>query len=136
MGKVFTGKVMIPGDRINEYLEALEEAEKAREPSRQHAEALAKDFEDYLSGKLSLRTVRKHSRIIYMFIEFLFHHTDVEKLEEVTKGMVNTHFRNWYKKKVWGSSNPIDLKVALKKFFLFLASEKGITNEKVLKSLS
>ena len=39
---------------------------------------------------------------------------------------VNTHFRKWWKRKVWDSSTRDDLRIALKKFFRFLASEKGI----------
>jgi len=34
MAKVYTGKVAIPGDKIQEYLKLLEEAEKEREPFR------------------------------------------------------------------------------------------------------
>jgi hypothetical protein len=49
--------------------------------------------------------------------------------------MVNTHFKQWWKRKVWDSTTPDQLKVALKKFFTFLAAEKGIVNEKVLKAL-
>jgi len=33
MPQVFTGKVIIPGDKINEYFKIMEQAEKEREPS-------------------------------------------------------------------------------------------------------
>ena len=56
-------------------------------------------------------------------------------LYEITRGMVNTHFRAWHKRKVWDSATPNDLRVALKKFFEFLATEKGIEVPKVLEAL-
>ena len=135
MAKVFTGKVVIPGDRIEEYFQAMAEAEAEREPFRQTLEGLNQDFADYLSEKYVKKTVRKHTGIVEMFIHFICRQTDVESLEEITKGMVNTHFRRWYKRKVWDSATDNDLRVALKKFFQFLATEKEIVNQKALDAL-
>ncbi len=135
MPKVFTGKIVIPGDKIDEYFKALEQAEKEREPFRQYLEALKEEFAQYLSKKYNKKTVNKHTWIIEMFTEFLCKYTDVEKIEEITRGIVNTHFRQWYKRKVWDSATPNDLRVALKKFFQFLDTEKGIKNTKVLEAL-
>ncbi|MDI6793743.1 MAG: site-specific integrase [bacterium] len=137
MARVFTGKVVIPGDKIDDYLELMAEAEKEREPFRKSLAGLNEDFADYMLDEKGLteRTARKHGWIVGMFIEFLCSQTDVESLEEVTRGIANTHFRNWWKKKVWSSETPNDLRVALKKFFQFLAAKKGIENEKVLKAL-
>lgn len=135
MAKVFTRRIIIPGEKIGEYLKAMEEAEKAREPFRRYAEDLRGEFEDFLSERFSPRTASRHNQIVHMFIEFLCGYTDVEGFEGVTRGMANTHFRNWYRRKVWDSATPNDLKVALRRFFQFLASEKGIVNEKVLKGL-
>jgi hypothetical protein len=59
-----------------------------------------------------------------------------EKIEDITRGMVNTHFKQWYKQKVWGSATPDDIRVALKKFFQFLDKEKGIKNLKVLEAFN
>jgi site-specific recombinase XerD len=59
----------------------------------------------------------------------------VEKIEDITRGMVNTHFKKWWKRKVWDSTTSDQLLVALRKFFVFLAEDKGIVNEKVLKAL-
>jgi hypothetical protein len=67
-----------------------------REPFRHSLEELLEDFRLYLSERYSDRTVNKHGWIIEMFIEFLSRQTDVERLEEVTRGIVNTHFRQWY----------------------------------------
>jgi len=67
-----------------------------------------------------------------MFIEFLCRYTDVEKIEDITKGIANTHFHRWYRRKVWDSTTPAELKTGIIKFFTFLAQEKGITNQNVL----
>jgi site-specific recombinase XerD len=135
MPKVFTGRVAIPAEQFGEYLQRLAEAEKQREPFRRSLEELLEDFRLYLSARYSDRTVNKHGWIIEMFIEFLSRQTDVERLEDVTRGIVNTHFRQWYKRKVMDSSTVNDLRVALRKFFQFLAAEKGIQNPKVLDAL-
>lgn len=135
MAKVFTGRVVIPGDQIEAYFQAMAEAEKAREPFRKHLESLSQEFEDYLATKYVPKTVRKHSSIVSLFIDFICHYTDVQSIEEITKGMVNSHFRSWYRRKVLDSATESDLRVALRKFFQFLASEKGITNQKALDAL-
>ena len=135
MAKVYTGKVMIPGDKMDEYFQILKEAEEKREPFRNYLIDLNKEFEEYLSIKLSEKTVRKHTFIIDLFIDFTCRQTDAESIEEITKGMVNTHFKKWWKRKVWDSTTPYELRVALKKFFQFLASQKNIVNEKALKGL-
>jgi len=135
MPRVFTGKVVIPGDKIEEYIKALGEAEKAREPFRQYLEGLNEEFATYLAARYARRTVNKHTSIIDMFVEFISRQTDVGKVEEITRGMANTHFRQWYKRKVLDSATPDDLRVALKKFFQFLETEKGISNPKMLEAL-
>ena len=135
MPRVFTGKVSIPGDEIEEFLQAAGEAERARAPFREYLEGLQREFEGYLAAKYARKTVRKHADIVWMFIEFLCTYTDVEDLEEITRGMVNTHFRRWYKRKVLDSATGDDLRVALKRFFQFLATEKGIQNPQVIESL-
>jgi len=135
MPKVFTGKVVIPGDKLDDYLQALEAAEKARAPFRQYMNALNAEFAEYLAAKYVPKTVRKHTGIVDLFINFIYQHTDVEQLEEITRGMVNSRFRSWYKKKVWDSATDNDLRVALRKFFQFLATEKGITNQKAMDAL-
>jgi site-specific recombinase XerD len=135
MAQVFTGKVVIPGDQIDEYFQAMAEAEAAREPFRESLESLNQEFAEELSSKYGKKTVRKHTGIVEMFIHFLCRQTDVEAIEEITKGMVNSHFRKWYKRKVWDSATDNDLRVALRKFFQFLATEKGIVNQKALDAL-
>ena len=135
MPKVFTGRVVIPGDKIDEYFQALQAVEEARQPFRQFLEGLNDEFAEHLAQKFSERTIRKHTGIVDMFIEFVIRQTDVENIDEITRGIANTPFRKWYNRKVWDSATQNDLKVALRKFFTFLSEEKGITNEKVLKGL-
>jgi hypothetical protein len=36
MAKVYTGKVMIPGDKLDEYFQILKETEEKREPFRKY----------------------------------------------------------------------------------------------------
>ena len=135
MAKVFQGKGVIPGDKIHEYFKLLKEAEQQRRPFRDMLTSLKEEFECYLENKFSLRTARKHTCIVEMFIEFLCKYTDVMRIEEITRGMVNTNFNQWWKRKVWDSSTPADRRLALKKFFCFLESEIGIVNAAVLKAL-
>jgi len=42
-------------------------------------------------------TVRKHTSIVDLFIDFICKQTDAKCIEEITKGMVNTHFKKWWK---------------------------------------
>jgi hypothetical protein len=135
MAKVYTGKVMIPGDKIEEYFKIMAEAEKKREPFRQYLLDLNHEFYEFLQSKFSQRTARKHSTIVELFVDFICRQTDVEKIDEITRGMVNTHFSNWWRRKVLDSTTPDELRVALRKFFIFLAEVKGIVNEKALKAL-
>ena len=124
---------MIPGHKIDEYLQVMQEAEEEVRPFREHLEKLNREFEEYLSSKVSARTVRKHYQIVDLFIEFLCWKTEVRSIEEITRGVANSHFRRWYMSKV-GDRSESELKTAIKKFFQFLDTEKGITNEAVLTS--
>jgi site-specific recombinase XerD len=135
MAKVFTGRVIIPGNQMDEYLAAMAAAEAQQAPFRESLEQLNQEFGDFLAAKYVAKTVRKHTGIVDLFIHFVCRYTDVEKLEDITKGLVNSHFRSWYKRKVMDSATESDLRVALRKFFQFLAAEKGIVLQKVLDAL-
>jgi hypothetical protein len=56
MPKVFTDKVVIPGDQLDDYLQALEAAEEARAPFRQYMNALNAEFAYYLAAKYVQKT--------------------------------------------------------------------------------
>jgi integrase family protein with SAM-like domain len=105
-----------------------------RRPFREYLERLAAEFEAFLAAKYSRRTARKHALVVQVFVDFLCDYTDVAALEEVTRGMANSAFRAWYKRKVLWATDADELRLALKKFFQFLAAEKGIVNAKVLES--
>ena len=136
MAKVYTGKIVIPGDKIDVYFAALAEAEREREPFKDYLTNLNEEFYGHMVEKFSKRTAAKHSDVVFLFIDFICGYTDAEDIKEITKGMVNTHFRQWYKRKVWGAPESSDsLKVSLMKFFQFLDTRKGITNTKVLEAL-
>jgi len=135
MPEVYTGKVLIPGDQIDASLAALKDAEEARAPFRDMLEGLKGEFSAYLDKKYSRKTMRKHTSIVDLFIIFLCDYTDVERVEDVTRGMVNSHFRRWYQRKVLDRMDPDETRVALKKFFVFLDQEKDIHNPKALEAL-
>jgi hypothetical protein len=61
---------MIPGDKIEQYLKIMDEAEKKREPFRQYLLGLNGDFCEHLESKLSARTARQHSSIVGLFCGF------------------------------------------------------------------
>jgi len=100
---------------------------------RDYLEFLQEKFEVHLSEKLSPRTVRKHSVIIGLFIDFLCFDCALTDINKITVGMANSNFRRWYLSKV-GDATESELKTAIKKFFTFLSHEMGITNKKVLAS--
>src|SRR5664279_1913508 len=131
MAKVFTGKVLISGDKIKDYLQLMEQAEKEKEPFREMLDRLNQEFEAYVTEQFSVKTARKHSCKIALFIDFLCWDTDVKSIDEITKGIANSHFRKWYMGKI-GDCSENELKSAIKKFFQFLAEKKDIRNEKVL----
>ncbi len=135
MPEVYTGKVLIPGDQIDAYLAAMKDAEEARAPFREMLEGLNGEFGAYLEKKYSRKTMRKHTSIVDLFITFLCDYTDVERVEDVTRGMVNSHFRRWYQRKVLDRMDPDEIRVALKKFFVFLDQERDIHNPKALEAL-
>jgi hypothetical protein len=135
MAEVYSGKVLIPGDQIDAYLAARQAAEEARAPFRAQLEELNAAFGTALAKQYGRKTVRKHTGIVELFIIFLCDYTNVERLEDVTRGMVNSHFRRWYRSKVLDRMDPDEIRVALKKFFGFLDREAGIHNPKALEAL-
>jgi site-specific recombinase XerD len=133
MPHVFRGKIAIPGDQMEAYFEALGQFENAKAPMRKQLEEYARDFAHALAKQFTPKTVRKHTAIIALFIDFVCWDTDVRRIEEITRGIANSAFRQWYLRKV-GDRTESELKTTIKKFFQFLAQEKGITNAAVLKS--
>lgn len=100
---------------------------------RAYLEKLRKEFEVFLSDKLSKRTIYKHSVIIGLLIDFLCFDCDLHSLDDLTVGMVNSQFRRWHISKV-GDAQESEIKTAVKKFFMFLEQEKGFSNKKIMDS--
>jgi site-specific recombinase XerD len=118
---------------VEDYLAVLKAWEEHRAPFKDQAEALAAEFVDHLHEQgLSQRTINKHQMNIDIFIVYLTQYTDADDFATVRKGMINTEFFQWYRRKVLNRCDPASLQSTTKKFFKFLAEEKGIYNEKVL----
>jgi len=131
MTKVRAGNVEF--ESIDDYLAAMQAWEEHRAPFKAQAEALADEFiKDLRRQALSERTIRKHSQNIEIFIVYLTQYTDADDFATVRKGVVNTEFFRWYRRKVLDRLDQASLKSTTKKFFKFLAERKGIYNEKVL----
>jgi len=131
MTKVRAGNVEF--ESIDDYLAAMQAWEEHRAPFKAQAEALADEFvKDLRRQGLSERTIRKHGQNIEIFIVYLTQYTDADDFATVRKGVVNTEFFSWYRRKVLDRIDQASLKSTTKKFFKFLAERKGIYNEKVL----
>ena len=133
MARVFRGKMAIPGDQMEAYFEALGQWEQEKEPLRTQLEHCASDFARALAHHATPKTVRKHAAILTLFIDFVCWDTDVQRLDDITRGIANSQFRQWYHRKV-GDRTDSELKTTIKRFFSFLAEEKGLRNEAVLHS--
>ena len=131
MPKVIAGDVEF--ESVDEYIAALKDWEEHRAPFKTQAEVLAAEFITSLRRQgLSKRTINKHQMNMEMFIVYLTQYTDADDFATIRKGMVNTEFFQWYRRKVLNRCDPASLKSTTKKFFKFLAEEKGIYNEHVL----
>jgi site-specific recombinase XerD len=102
---------------------------------RVYLETLEREFARYLAQHLSERTVRKHCHVIGLFIAFICFDCGVKDIQDITRGMANSYFRKWYMSKV-GDVTEREVSVAVRKFFQFLDTEKGIRNDAVLKSFA
>lgn len=71
MAQVFSGKVVIPANQVEQYFEVMQQAEAARAPFRQSLEQLNQEFGEFLATKYVPKTVRKHTGIVDLFIHFI-----------------------------------------------------------------
>ena len=131
MTRVIVGDIEF--ESLEDYSAALQAWEEHRAPFKAQAEALVNEFIDYLYDQdLSERTIRKHGRNIGVFIVYLTQYTGANDFATVRKGVVNTNFFRWYRRKALVRLDQASLKSTTKKFFKFLDEEKGIYNERVL----
>ena len=133
MTKIISGRISIPSKKIDNYIEAPLDREAEFRPLRSQLRQLNGEFKQFLSQSFTPKTVRKHSGIIDLFIDYLEWDTDVTSIDDITRGIANSYFRRWY---LNGTNDLRDseLKTSIKKFFRFLAEQKNIVNEPVLKS--
>ncbi len=133
MAKVFRGWIKIPAEEMPNYIQTLVEREEEFQPLRRQLKQLNGEFKVFLGRYFTPKTVRKHSRVINLFIDFLEWHTDVTKIEEIPRDMANRYFQKWYQSEN-GDLQESELEITIKKFFWFLDEKKRITNEAVGKS--
>ncbi len=100
MAHVFRGKLAIPGDQMEAYFHALGQFEKDKEPLRTPLERCAHDCTQTLAQQYTPKTIRKHAQLLALFIDCVCWDTDVRRLDESTRGIANSHFRQWYQRKV------------------------------------
>jgi len=105
MSKVFSRRISIFGDHIDNYIETPRDRKTEFKPLRRQLQQLNGEFKRFLGRSFTPKTVRKHFGVIELFIDYLEWDTDES-----------------------------ELKTAIKKFFRFLAEKKNIVNEPVLKS--
>jgi len=92
---------------------------------RQQLEALLRQFERSLQGQLSPRTIRRHTRVIAVLIDYLGWNYEVCRFEGIRRGMVCSRFRRWYATNLQDCTET-QVNTSVKKFFAFLVYEKGI----------
>lgn len=135
MAKVFKGKQVF--ENPDAYIAHLKAMEAERGPFFKEMMKLNDEFAAHLSQALSEQTVLWYTGIAKAFIHFIHWQTDVMEIEDITKGMANSHFRAYWKNKVWDDTiTHHDLRMVLREFFTFLKNQKGIANQKVLDSLT
>lgn len=71
MARIFRGKIVILGNQMEGYFEAMEQFEQDKAPMRKQLEQGAHDFERVLAQQYATKTVRKHTAIIALFIDFV-----------------------------------------------------------------
>jgi hypothetical protein len=116
MARVFRGKIAMPGNPMEAYCQALEQFEHEKEPLRKQLQCYLHDFTRMLARQYTPKTVRKHAQILAFFIDFVCWDTDVGRIEDITRGIANSHFRQWYQRKV-GDRTESELKTTIQRFF-------------------
>lgn len=134
MTKIISGRISsIPRKKIDNHTQPLSDREAEFKPLRRQLQQLNGEFKRFLGRSFTPKTVRKHSGVIELFIDYLEWDTDVTSIDDITRGIANSYFRTWYLNG-FNDLRESELKTAIKKFFRFLAEKKNIVNEPVLKS--
>ncbi len=89
MAKVFSRQISILGKQIDNYIETPRDREAEFKPLRRQLQQLNGEFKRFLGRSFTPKTVRKHSGIIAIFIDFLEWNTDVTSIDDITRGIAN-----------------------------------------------
>ena len=83
------------------------------------------------------RVAKFRCGIVQIFIDYLYWETGVDTVEAITRGMANSKFWSYWKRKVIGATTTRgDVREALLWFLVFLRDVKGIENPKAIAGLS
>jgi hypothetical protein len=123
---------------VEEYIQYLRDLEDARGPFRNMMMALKEEF-----GEHQLRighhphVAKLRCEIVQVFTDYLASETDVDSVVAITRGMANSGFWSYWKRKVIDTTTPReDVKEAMLCFFVFLSDAKGIDNHKAIAGLT
>lgn len=101
---------------------------------REFLEFLQKKFKEHLLSKdLSQRTVNKQIGIVSRFVDYICFDCDLKKMDNISVGMANSHFRKWHLSKIRDATSG-QLTTVIGGFFLYLYDELNIRNERVVQS--
>ncbi len=121
-----------PLSQFKDFIDKIKHDEKDRESFYNYFDELLKDYYSYLKKEHDKQTAFDHKEIIGMLKLYLTWQTKVEKIEEVTRGMVDTVFFEWFNKNAWEKLSEKEIKDSLKLFFQFLKEQKGIVNQDII----
>jgi hypothetical protein len=118
-------KVIFTKEGFEDHLNKCKEIEIKQKPFKEWLLKLNAEFIDFITLKYSERTARKHGFIIDCFIDFITYDLHIMNIQEITKGVTNTYFQQWFARKM-GMNTKEEVNVAISKFIDFMATEKGI----------
>jgi hypothetical protein len=123
---------------IEEYQQYLRDLDKARGPFRNMMMGLKGEFEEHqLRNGHHPRVAKLRCGIVQIFIDYLSWETDVDSVEAITRGMANSKFWSYWKRKVSDATTTReDVREALLWFFAFLRDVKGMENPKAIAGLT
>jgi hypothetical protein len=128
------GRMRRTAKQMEAALQAME-ADTSVEQFRAQLTAWKHDFEQHLLQTLAPRTVRKQAQIVHYFIDFVCWNTRARTIEAITVAMANSAFRRWYMSNIQDATES-ELKTVIKKFFVYLHQQQGMTNMAVLNSFA
>ena len=130
-----TGKLVIAGVQLDDYLAALEHAVTAHARCRSRLTALTTACGHALATTYSPQTVRKHTHDrALQRLALRRHRRAADRGRD--QGMGNSPFRRWYTGKVWDQTDMQELRLARTKGCPCLDQHQGIGKPQVLAALT